>query len=104
MLHKYFQEQSQPSLFDRTIRPEDEEYVLLGLTVKECILDLELPYEQVAIRRWARLPGNANPVPELDIKAPRLKWIAWARDHDRQMCAVGFDGPNPRTRVSAASM
>ena len=88
VLHQYFQEWSQPFLFDRTITPEDEEYVLLGLTMKECIQDLELPNELVATRRWAGLPGSLNPVPELDIEAPGLKWIAWAQDHNRRMRAA----------------
>ena len=88
VLHQYFKERSQPSLFDRAVEPEDEEYVLLGLTVKECTPDLELPYEPVGILGWAGLPSKANPFPELDIEAPGKKLVGLAQDHDRRMLAA----------------
>ena len=36
VLHKYFKEMNQPSIFERVLDSKDEEYVLMGLTREEC--------------------------------------------------------------------
>ena len=36
VLLEYFGELNQPSIFDRNLDPEDEEYVLMSLTREEC--------------------------------------------------------------------
>ena len=35
LLHEYFKELDQPSIFDRVLDPEDKEYVLMGLSREE---------------------------------------------------------------------
>ena len=37
VLHKYFKELDQPSIFDRSLEPEDEEYILMSLHKEECV-------------------------------------------------------------------
>ena len=43
ILHNYFKERNQQSIFDRTLG-QDDKYVLLGFTREECKPALDLPY------------------------------------------------------------
>ena len=54
VLHKYFRELNQLSIFDRNLDPEDEEYVLMSLTREERTPDPRAAYEPMAIRGWGR--------------------------------------------------
>ena len=48
ILCEYFKGQQEKSIFNKTIRQDDQEYVLLGLNEEECKLVLDAPYEPVA--------------------------------------------------------
>ena len=50
VLHKYFRELHQPSIFDRSLSPEVKESVLMSLTREECTPDPEATFKPVAIR------------------------------------------------------
>ena len=52
VLHEYFGELDQPSIFDRSLDPEDEEYVLMSLNREECTPDSGTP-----TRPWPSLAG-----------------------------------------------
>ena len=88
VLHEYFKELNQPSIFDRVLDLEDEEYVLIGLTREECTSVSSAAYEAVAIRSWATVPGSRVPVPEFGLKETAVTWVNWARDHDQRLRAA----------------
>ena len=81
-------ERNQPSIFDRNLDPEDEEYVLMSLTREECTPDSRAAYEPVAICGWGRLPGRSVTAPEFGMEETVLTWITWARDNNRRLHAA----------------
>ena len=72
VLHEYFGELNQSSIFNRSLSPEDEEYVLMSLSREECTPNSGAAYEPVAIRSWGRLPGQAVPVREYGMEETAL--------------------------------
>ena len=74
VIHEYFKELNQPSIFDRFLNQEDEEYVLMGLTREDCTPVSSAAYEAVAICSWAPVPGSRVPVPELGVQESAVTW------------------------------
>ena len=60
VLHKYFRERGQESIFERSLGEEDESYVLLYLTMDQCTLDRTAPYQPLAIHGWGELQGSSR--------------------------------------------
>ena len=88
VLHEYFKDVNQPSIFDPVLDLEDKEYILMGLSREDCSPLSSAFYEAVALRSWAPVPGSRVPVPELSVQEPAVKWVNWAWDHDRRLRAV----------------
>ena len=103
VLHEYFKELDQPSIFDRVLDPEDEEYVLMALPREECTPDPSAAHEPVAIRGWGNMPGSHVPVPGFGLEETALTWVNWAQDHDWRLCAAVLEwvlmNPNQRPLV-----
>ena len=78
VLHEYFKELDQPSIFDRSLEPEDEEYVLMSFTKEECTPDPGAAYEPLAIRGWGKVPSSPTPVLEFGMEETAVTWVTWA--------------------------
>ena len=88
VLHEYFKDVNQPSIFDRVLNQKDEDYVLMGLSRKDCTPLSSAVFDAVAICSWAPVPGSRVPVPELNVQESPATWDSWARDHNRRLRAV----------------
>ena len=68
VLLEYFKDVNQPSIFDRVLDQDDEEYVLMGLSREDCTLVSNAVYEAVALRSWGPVPSSRVPVPEFSVQ------------------------------------
>ena len=62
VLHEYFRERGQESIFKSSLGEEGESYVLLYLTTDQCTRDRKAPYKPLAICGWGELQGSSIPV------------------------------------------
>ena len=76
VLHEYFKDVNQPSIFYRVLNQEEEDYVLMGLSREDCTPLSNAVYDTVPICSWSQYPVAEFQCRSLMYTSPRQHGLA----------------------------